>query len=200
MQICCAHRGNFCKWSDCDFLQIILFENIDAFFSSLLGLVSHSFGEGDSGEEISTRWLCLKEINHYKPAFHIYRAVLESFFYVHRATVDSFVIVSFFLEKHYIPHSAVSMTNMLRLCQIMPMFWSRWLLFCDKACTCNYTCTQRFLLLRSCAYRNSLGWLSGLNRDSKINVGLEPDLGLWFRARARFRLQNEALLQLCVGL
>jgi len=39
-------------------------------------------------------------------------------------------IVSFFLEKYYIPHSAVlSFTNMLRLCQIVPMFWSRWLLF-----------------------------------------------------------------------
>ena len=28
------------------------------------------------------------------------------------------------------------------------------------------------------AHRNSLGWLSGLNRVSKINVGLEPGLGL----------------------
>jgi len=31
----------------------------------------------------------------YKPAFHIYRAVLESLFYVHSATVDSFLIVCF---------------------------------------------------------------------------------------------------------
>jgi len=39
-------------------------------------------------------------------------------------------IVSFFLEKHYIPHSAVlSLTNMLRLCQTVPMYWSRCLLF-----------------------------------------------------------------------
>jgi len=30
---------------------------------------------------------------------------------------------------------------------------------CDKPCTCNYTCTQSFLLLRSCAYLNSLGKL-----------------------------------------
>jgi len=48
------------------------------------------------------------------------------------------------------------MTNMLRLCQIMPMFWSRWLLLyfrCGKPCTC----TQGFLLLRSCANPNSLG-------------------------------------------
>jgi len=40
------------------------------------------------------------------------------------------VIVSFVLAKHYISHSAaLSLTNMLRLCQIMPMFCSRWLLF-----------------------------------------------------------------------
>jgi len=35
-------------------------------------------------------------------------------------------IVSFFLEKYYILHSAVlPLTNMLRLCQITPKFWSR---------------------------------------------------------------------------
>ena len=34
----------------------------------------------------------------------------------------------------------------------------------------------------------------------KINVGLEPGLGLLFRARTGFRHQNEALLQLCVGM
>jgi len=39
----------------------------------------------------------------YKPAFHIYIATLQSFFYAYRAIVDSFVTVSFFLEKHYIP-------------------------------------------------------------------------------------------------
>jgi len=37
----------------------------------------------------------------YKPAIHIYRAILESFLYTYSAVVDSFVIVSFFLEKHY---------------------------------------------------------------------------------------------------
>ena len=50
--------------TDCDFFQLIRFSNTAAFFSSLLGLVSHSFREGDSSEEISTQWLCLKEINH----------------------------------------------------------------------------------------------------------------------------------------
>ena len=33
----------------------------------------------------------------------------------------------------------------------------------------------------------------------KINVGLEPGLGLLFRARTGFRHQNEALLQLLCG-
>jgi len=43
----------------------------------------------------------------YKPDFHIYRAILESFFYAYSAIVDSFVTVSFFLEKHYIPQSTL---------------------------------------------------------------------------------------------
>jgi len=43
------------------FFQLILFANTAAFFFSLVGLVSHSFWQGDSGEEISTQWLCLKE-------------------------------------------------------------------------------------------------------------------------------------------
>jgi len=91
------------------FLQLILFANTAAFFYSLLGLVSHCFGEGDSVEEISTRWRCVeKKINHsrdswlvleaYKPAFHIYRAILEILFYAYSAIVDSFVIVSFSWE------------------------------------------------------------------------------------------------------
>jgi len=46
------------------FHQLILFAKTAAFFCSLLGLVSHAFGEGDSGDEISTRWHCVEEINH----------------------------------------------------------------------------------------------------------------------------------------
>jgi len=43
------------------FLQLFLFANTAAFFCSLLGLVSHSFWEGDSvGEVISTWWLWVK--------------------------------------------------------------------------------------------------------------------------------------------
>jgi len=41
------------------FLQQILFANTDAFFCSLLGLVSHSFLEGDRCEEISRRCHCV---------------------------------------------------------------------------------------------------------------------------------------------
>ena len=39
----------------------------------------------------------------YKPAFHAYSAILDSFFYAYCGMVDSFVIVPLFLEKHYIP-------------------------------------------------------------------------------------------------
>ena len=133
------------------FLQLMLFPNtaaffileiISMFFYSLLGLVSNCVWKGDSGEEISKWWRCVEKINHSRDSwlvlrslqafsFHIYRAILESFFFcLQRHRIDSFVLVSFFLEKHYIPHSAVlSFTNMLRLCQIIPMLWSRWLLF-----------------------------------------------------------------------
>jgi len=46
------------------FLQLILFANTDAFFCSLLGLVSHSFWEDGSGEEISKLCHCFEKINH----------------------------------------------------------------------------------------------------------------------------------------
>ena len=48
--------------SEVIFLRIILLANTAAFFCSLLGLVSHSFWEDDSGEEISTRWRCFGKI------------------------------------------------------------------------------------------------------------------------------------------
>jgi len=38
-----------------------------------------------------------------KPAFHAYSAILDSSCYAYGVIEDSFVIVSFFLEKHYIP-------------------------------------------------------------------------------------------------
>jgi len=145
------------------FLHLILLANTAAFFYSLLGLVSHSFWKGDSGEEISTRWCCVKKINYSREfrlvsrslqgSFHIYRATLESFFYAYRAIVDNFVTVSFFLEKHYIPQYYRWLTCYVcaRLCQ----FFGQGSCYfrCDRPCTC----TQRFLLPRSCAYLNSLG-------------------------------------------
>jgi len=93
----------------------------------LWSVYSHTlFEKATAGEDISTRWLHLKEINHsrdswlveaYKPACHAYSAI-----------VDSFVIGSFFSWETL--YSAVlSFTNILRLCQIIPMVWSRWLLF-----------------------------------------------------------------------
>jgi len=46
------------------FLQLILLANTAAFGCYLLGLVSHSFWESDSGEENSSRWRCFEKINH----------------------------------------------------------------------------------------------------------------------------------------
>jgi len=144
------------------FLQLILFASTAAFFYYLLALVSHCFWEGDSGEEISTQWRCVEKINHSrfkKPTRPIFISIelLDSFFCVYSAIVDSFVIVSFFHEKHYIPQYYRWLTCYVsaRLCQC---FGQGGCYFrCDKMCTCNYTCTQHFLLLRSCAYLNSLG-------------------------------------------
>jgi len=100
--------------SDYDFLQLIRFANTAAFFCSLLGLVSHTFLKDNSGGDVSTRWHWVEEINHsrdswlvsrneaYKQVFHACIAILDSFFYAYTATMDSFVMVSFFLEEDYI--------------------------------------------------------------------------------------------------
>jgi len=37
------------------------------------------------------------------PDFHAYSTILNSSFYAHSGIVDSFVIVCFYVEKHYIP-------------------------------------------------------------------------------------------------
>ena len=78
--------------------------------------------------------------------------VKKSFFYAYCAIVDSFVIVSFILEKHYIPQYYRWLTCYVcaKLCQC---FGQGGCYFrCDKPCTCNYICIQCFLLLRSCGH------------------------------------------------
>ena len=55
------------------FLQPILFENTATLCCSLLGLVSHCFWEGNSGEEFSTRWHCFEEINHSRDSWLVLR-------------------------------------------------------------------------------------------------------------------------------
>jgi len=57
------------------FLQLILFANTAAFFYSPLGIVSHCFWEGDSGEEISTRWCCVEKINHSRDFWLVWRSL-----------------------------------------------------------------------------------------------------------------------------
>jgi len=64
------------------FLQLVLFANADAFFFSLLGLVSHCFREGDSGEEISTRWRCVEKINNSRNSWIVLRSLQAGFLYL----------------------------------------------------------------------------------------------------------------------
>jgi len=64
------------------FLQLILFANTAAFFYSLLGLVSHCFWEGDSGEEISTQWRFVEKINHSRDSWLVLKSLQADFSYV----------------------------------------------------------------------------------------------------------------------
>jgi len=77
---------------------------------------------------------------------------------------------------------------------VKPMFWSR----CDKAVDLQlyqYTTFHDAPQLRLSWLTRQI-WPSGLNRASKINLGLGKGSGLWYRARAEFGLQNEARSQL----
>jgi len=51
------------------FLQLMPFANTAAFFCSLLGLHLHTFWEGDNGNEISTPWHYVEEINHLRDSW-----------------------------------------------------------------------------------------------------------------------------------
>jgi len=56
-----------------------------------------------SKRSITPAFLVLfQEIVAYKQAFHDYSDILDGFFYAYSAIVDRFVIVLFFLKKHYI--------------------------------------------------------------------------------------------------
>jgi len=59
--ICCAHRGDFCECSDCDFSSVnsICKHGCVLLFSAWNS--PHSFWEGDTGEEISTRRNCRRD-------------------------------------------------------------------------------------------------------------------------------------------
>jgi len=59
------------------FLQLILFANTAAFFCSLLRFVSHSFQEGDSGHEFSTRWRWFKKINHLREILGFFKEMMD---------------------------------------------------------------------------------------------------------------------------
>ena len=115
-------------------------------------------------------------------------------------------IVSFFLEKHYIPHSAVlPVTNMLRLCQIMPMFWSRcrvvaiFGLINRVSVTTparNVFCCSAVAHILTPSVYLAFGPKSGFKNKCRARAGF----GLGFRARVGFRLKIRPFLQLCVGI
>jgi len=64
----------------------------------------------------------------YKPAFHAYSAILNSFVYAYSAFAESFVI-AFFLLRNTTFRSTIVDYNKIRLCLFKPIFWSRWLRF-----------------------------------------------------------------------
>ena len=70
--LCSSHWLLWEKWLLIS-LQLILFANAPALFCSLLGSVSHSFWEGESGQEISTRWLCFEKINLWSDSWLVLR-------------------------------------------------------------------------------------------------------------------------------
>jgi len=104
------------------------------------------------------------------------------------------VLVSFFLEKHYVPHSAVlSFTNMLRLCQIIPMLWVK--------VVAIFGVINR---VPATTHAHNVFCYSAVAHILTLSVNLafrpKPGFKNKCRTRAGFRLQNEALLQLYVCL
>jgi len=148
------------------FLQLILFPNTAALFCSLFELVSHSFWEGDTGEEISTRWHCFEKINHLRDSWLVWRwhtnrlfmpiAVSYSFFYAYSTNANNLVIVYLFLQKLYIPQYHRWLTSM---CLFKPILLVRVVAIVSviKPCACSYARALRFFILRNCAYFDSFG-------------------------------------------
>ena len=92
------------------------------------------------------------------------------------------MLVSFFLEKHYVPHSAVlSFTNMLRLCQIIPMLWVKVVAIFGVINRVPATTHAHNVFCYSAVAHiltPSVNLAFRPKWASKINVGLEPGSGL----------------------
>ena len=138
----------------------------------------------------------------YKPAFHIYRAFLENFFYAYGATVDNFVIVSFFLEKHYIPQYYRWLTCYVfaRLCQrfgqcAVSIFG---VINCVPATTpahnvvCYFAVAHILTPLVNLAFRPK----SGFKNKCRARAGFK----LVTSGSDRVQASKWGLLQLCVGM
>jgi len=92
----------------------------------------------------------------YKPAFHAYNAILDSFFYAYSAIVDSFVVISFFLEKDYIPQYYRWLRSYVCAC-LNQFFGQRGCQFgCDITVYLQLHPCTTFLITHSCVNLDSL--------------------------------------------
>jgi len=124
----------------------------------------------------------------YKPVFHVFNSVLDSFFYACSAIMDRLLIVSFFLGN--ITKSSIIVDYQVKFVLVQANLLVKVIatLCVMKPCTCSYKSTTLcFLIPRSCAYLDSLGefvfWAKcGLQNNCGVRV-------------CDFRLQNEARSQ-----
>ena len=119
------------------FLRLIVFANTAVFLFSA-GISLTLFWEGDSGEEICMRWRCVEKNQSLTRFFGLFWSLLAGFSYL-QSYPRKFLLClqrhrrkfrdNFFFSWETLYSALLSLTYMLSLCQIMPMFWSRWLLF-----------------------------------------------------------------------
>jgi len=130
----------------------------------------------------------------YKSAFHIYRAILESFFHAYGAIVDNFVIVYFFLEKQCVPQYYRWLTCYVcaRLCQCfgqgaVSIFG---VINCVPATTpahnvfCYFAVAHILTLSVNLAFRPKSGFknkMSGTSRVRACNFGIGSGSGFKMR-------------------
>jgi len=191
--ICCAHRGDFCEWCDCDFAsansickhsRVLLF-HVQISITRVLRKVKWV----DSGEEIIKRWRCFEKINHLRDSWLVLRSdgLQTAFSCLCSAILESAVsfmpispswVVSFFLEKHYIPQYCHWLT--IYVGAFSSQFWGKVvaILGVIKPCTCGYARTLRFWYPKVAhilphSVNLVFGTKSGFKNKYRARVGLQ---------------------------